>query len=66
MSSISFLGKDSQKLDFSCEKQNKKIFITETKFHRDWIKREYGDKIIETLGDFDIVAKEEHKDILNM
>jgi hypothetical protein len=61
MSNMNFLGKDSQKINYSCEKQNKKIFVTDSKFNRDWINREYGMQIKETLGEYRILAKEEYQ-----
>jgi hypothetical protein len=59
MSTIDFLGTHTSKLFFSREDRNKKIFITDTKFNRDWICSEYGGKIKESLGDCVIIAKED-------
>lgn len=59
MSNINFLGTDSRKIYFSRQEGNKKIFITDTKFNRDWICSEYGKKIKEVIGDCILIAKED-------
>lgn len=59
---LKFMGKWENNLDFSYSTKDYAFFITGTKFNRDWIRKEYGNKIEKMLPDkkkFVIHSKEE-------
>ncbi len=61
MSTISFLGEYTKKINFIHAEDKRKIFITDSKFNRDWIDREFGTEIGKAFGDYKVITKDQYK-----